>query len=91
MYRSTFKGGCHPFEGKEMSSTKPVVTLEPGPELVFPLSQHAGAPAVPVVKAGDEVLAGQLIAEANGAVSANIITNDNEYREVEYKPASLDS
>ena len=52
MYRSTFKGGCHPFEGKEMSSTKPVVTLEPGPELVFPLSQHAGAPAVPVVKAG---------------------------------------
>ena len=42
MYRSTFKGGCHPFEGKEMSSTKPVVTLEPGPELVFPLSQHAG-------------------------------------------------
>ena len=117
MYRSTFKGGCHPFEGKEMSSTKPVVTLEPGPELVFPLLQHAGAPAVPVVQAGDEVLAGQLIAEANGAVSANIhssvsgkvkaiqkrplptggvgmsivITNDNEYREVEYKPASLDS
>lgn len=116
MYRSTFKGGCHPFEGKEMSSTKPVVNLEPGPELVFPLSQHAGAPATPVVKPGDEVLAGQLIAEANGAISANIhssvsgkvkaiqkrplptggvgmsivITNDNEYREVEYKPASLE-
>ena len=40
--------------------------------MVFPLSQHIGAPAVPVVAKGDYVLAGQLIAEAGGFVSANI-------------------
>ena len=40
--------------------------------MVYPLSQHIGAPAVPVVAKGDYVLAGQLIAEAGGFVSANI-------------------
>lgn len=39
---------------------------------MFPLSQHIGAPAKPVVAKGDYVLAGQLIAEAGGFVSANI-------------------
>lgn len=34
--------------------------------MVYPLSQHIGAPAVPVVAKGDYVLAGQLIAEAGG-------------------------
>ncbi len=40
------------------------------PELVLPLSQHIGAPASPVVAVGERVLAGQLIAEAPGFVSA---------------------
>ena len=40
--------------------------------MVYPLSQHIGAPAKPVVKKGDRVLVGQLIAEAGGFVSANI-------------------
>ena len=39
---------------------------------VYPLSQHIGAPAKPVVKKGDHVLAGQMIAEAGGFVSAPI-------------------
>ena len=68
----TFKGGVHPFEGKDMSKNKPIMDLEPVGELVFPVSQHIGAPAVPVVEVGDKVLAGTLIAKATGFISANI-------------------
>ena len=68
----TFKGGTHPYEGKEMSENSAIVELKPGKELVFPLSQHIGAPAVPVVNIGDRVLAGQMIAKKAGFVSANI-------------------
>ena len=68
----TFKNGVHPFEGKELSREKPVKELLPKGELVFPVSQHIGAPAKPVVKPGDTVLRGQVIAEAGGFVSAPI-------------------
>ena len=70
---ATFKGGVHPYEGKELSASKPVQMLMPKGELVFPLSQHIGAPANPLVKKGDQVLAGQIIAEAGGFISANVI------------------
>ena len=69
---NTFKGGIHPFGGKALTKDKPVQELKPTGELVFPVSQHAGAPATPIVKVGDEVLAGQLIAEASATVSANV-------------------
>ncbi len=73
MGKCTFKGGVHPFDGKEYSKDKPIKELFPDEgEMVFPLSQHIGAPAVPVVAKGDYVLAGQLIAEAGGFISANI-------------------
>lgn len=68
----TFKGGIHPYEGKELSMDKEVIEYLPTGDMVFPLCQHIGAPAKPVVKKGDHVLAGQLIAEAGGFVSANI-------------------
>lgn len=68
----TFKGGVHPAEGKELSAEKPVTEIKPGKELVYLLSQHIGAPAKPLVKKGDRVLAGQKIAEAGGFVSAPI-------------------
>ncbi len=71
----TFKGGVHPFEGKELSKDKPVEAYLPKNDLVFPLSQHIGAPATPVVAKGDHVLAGQLIAEAGGFVSAPIYSS----------------
>jgi electron transport complex protein RnfC len=71
---ATFKGGIHPFEGKELSMDKPVKDLmEPKGELVYPVSQHIGAPAKPIVKVGDHVLVGQKIAEAGGFISANVI------------------
>ena len=69
----TFIGGVHPYEGKELSADKPIQVLLPGDELVFPLSQHIGAPAKPIVAKGDKVLVGQKIAEAGGFISANVI------------------
>ena len=71
----TFKGGVHPFEGKELSKDRPVEEYLPGKDLVFPVSQHIGAPAKPVVAVGDAVKKGQLIAEAGGFVSANIYSS----------------
>lgn len=68
----TFKGGVHPNEGKDMSKDKPTRELLPKGELVYPLSQHIGAPATPIVAVGDTVLKGQKIAEAGGFVSAPI-------------------
>ncbi len=68
----TFRGGIHPDSHKKETCAKPIVDLAPPEELVYPLSQHIGAPAVPCVKTGDPVLMGQKIAEAAGFVSANI-------------------
>ncbi len=68
----TFSGGIHPFEGKELSKDKPITELLPKGELVYPLSQHIGAPASPIVAVGDRVLKGQKIAEAGGFVSAPV-------------------
>lgn len=70
---ATFKGGIHPYEGKEMSENKPVQVLIPKGEMVFPMVQHIGAPAKPLVKKGDRVLVGQKIGEAGGFISANVI------------------
>ena len=70
---ATFKGGVHPYEGKELSENKPVQVLMPKGEMVYPMSQHIGAPATPLVAKGDKVLAGQKIGEASGFISANVI------------------
>ena len=72
MARLTFKGGIHPYDGKELSKDKPVRDVLPQGDMVYPLSQHIGAPAVPAVKKGDYIWAGQVIAEAGGFVSASI-------------------
>ena len=72
MAHSTFRGGIHPFKGKRMSKDKPIKIYLPQGDLVYPLSQHIGAPAKPVVAVGERVLTGQLIASAGGYVSANI-------------------
>ena len=72
MAKLTFVGGLHPYEGKELSKDKPIQTLLPSGEMVYPLSQHIGAPATAIVAKGDKVLVGQKIAEAGGFVSAPI-------------------
>ena len=68
----TFKGGIHPNDGKSLAKDKAIKAILPTGELVYPLSQHIGAPATPVVQKGDQVLKGQKIAEAGGFVSAPI-------------------
>ena len=68
----TFKGGIHPNDGKYLTEDKEIVSILPKGDLVYPLSQHIGAPATAIVAKGDKVLKGQKIAEAGGFVSAPI-------------------
>lgn len=72
MAKLTFVGGIHPYDGKDLSKDKAIQDLLPGKELVYPLSQHIGAPAKALAAKGDRVLTGQKIAESGGFVSAPI-------------------
>ena len=67
-----YYGGVHPSERKEYSDHLPLVAFPAPKTVVIPLSQHTGAPAEPLVKAGDTVKAGQKIGEAAGFVSSTI-------------------
>jgi electron transport complex protein RnfC len=67
-----FHGGIHPPENKHQSVGKPIDNAGIPEELTLPLSQHIGAPAAPVVAAGERVLKGQMIAEPRGFVSVPI-------------------
>ena len=64
-------GGVHPEENKITADKATVVASLPK-QAIFPLGQHIGAPAKPVVSRGDKVKVGTLIAEAGGFVSAPI-------------------
>ena len=64
-------GGIHPPENKR-SAHVAIKALAIPSEVAIPLGQHIGAPARPVVKKGDQVLVGQLLAEAAGFISAAI-------------------
>ena len=71
----TFRiGGVHPEENKLTHEAATQVAALPK-QAIFPLSQHIGAPAKPVVQKGDEVKVGTLIAEAGGFVSAPIYSS----------------
>ena len=67
-------GGIHPKENK-LTHEVPTVVAELPKQAIFPLSQHIGAPAKPVVQKGDKVKVGTLIAEAGGFVSAPIFSS----------------
>lgn len=67
----TFGRGAHP-PARKSTSDIPIAELAAPERLFVPLSQHIGAPAVPVVKAGDAVKAGGLIGESGGFVSARV-------------------
>ena len=70
--KNTFRGGVHPDGHKELSRESRLQPFDPKGEMVFPLSMHIGKPARPVVKKNDEVKVGQLLAEADGFISAPI-------------------
>ena len=75
MKLKTFRiGGVHPEENKLTHEVATVVAELPK-QAVFPLSQHIGAPAKPVVAKGDKVKVGTMIAEAGGFVSAPIFSS----------------
>lgn len=67
-----FKGGIHPDYNKELSKDKAIVEMPCPAELVISMSQHLGAPAKCLVKAGDYVVKGQLIGEKNGFISVPV-------------------
>lgn len=71
----SFKGGIHPHDNKSLSANHPIKLLNPGDELIYPLSQHIGAPAKAIVAKGDHVLVGQIIANGNGMISANVASS----------------
>ena len=68
----TFKGGVHPNDGKSLAKDKAIQVLKPKGTLIYPLSQHIGAPAQAIVSVGDRVLKGKKIAESSGFVSSPI-------------------
>lgn len=72
MKLKSFKKGVHPFEGKALSSDCAVKSISASDVLVYPLTQHIGVPANPVVSPGEKVLKGQLIAQSGGVISAPI-------------------
>ena len=75
MSNATFRGGVHPYEGKELSKDLPIKQVNLPGEYVFSMAQHIGAPATPIVEKGDKVLVGQKIGEASGFISANICSS----------------
>ena len=65
----TFKHGVHPPQHKEATAGRSIERMPFVDEYVLPLSQHIGAPSVPVVEVGAKVHRGQLIAEPRGYIS----------------------
>ena len=84
MFGFKFLGNTHVPHHKNTADMQPV-KMTPPKEVVLSMSQHLGAPATPVVKVGDEVKVGQLIAEASGFVSSPI------YSSVSGKVVKIDS
>ena len=67
-----YYGGVHPSEHKELSEHKGLVRFADPKIAVFPMSQHLGAPANPIVQVGDYVTVGQKIGEPSAFISAPV-------------------
>ena len=67
---NTFRHGIHPHDFKELTRHIAIQRMPFPDRVVLPLSQHTGAPSVPVVKVGDKVFRGQMIARPGGFVSS---------------------
>ncbi len=72
MKKKTFSYGVHPPDFKGLSSDFAIETPGLPDKVTLFLNQHLGKPAVPVVSVGDSVKTGQLIAEQDGFISANL-------------------
>ena len=72
MFSRSFKGGIHPDYSKSLTKDLPIKSLDLPDQVIIPLVQHIGAICHPVVKVGDQVKAGTLIAESEKLISASI-------------------
>ena len=85
--KSRVRGGVHPEARKENTADENIVTNFPLPKTLYiPLQQHVGKPAEPLIRVGDKVLKGQLLAYSQGLISApvhapssGIILDVNDY------------
>ncbi|MDR2508261.1 MAG: electron transport complex subunit RsxC [Candidatus Accumulibacter sp.] len=68
----SFKGGIKPDTYKAVSTREPIGIAPLPSTLIVPLHQHAGGRAIPRVRAGDRVLKGQCIGEADGWISSAV-------------------
>ncbi len=66
------RGGVHPEDRKQLSAEQAIEPLPMPPLLHIPLQQHIGAPAEPLVRRGDMVKKGQMLARSQGAISAPV-------------------
>ena len=66
------RGGVHPDENKQATAGCRILPVPLADRLFIPLQQHIGAPAEPVVKRGDRVRKGQLLANSQGVISAPV-------------------
>ncbi len=87
----SFKGGIHPLgrihHGKPLTQARAIEKCSVPGEIVLPLSQHIGAPSVPVVAVGDRVDMGQKIAEASGNVSVPLYSSvSGTVKAIELRP-----
>lgn len=71
----SFLRGVHPPENKQFTENCAIEDLRPTGSLVFPMAQHLGAPAKPIVAKGDRVCVGQILGEPQGFVSAPIMSS----------------
>ncbi len=72
MPAKTFRGGAHPPEHKDRTSSLPVEYIQDIQQVVIPVNQHFGAPLQPLVKVGDIVKRGQKIADAEGRMTVPV-------------------
>ena len=69
---SSFNGGLTLDAHKDLSTATPISTMEPCPQYIVPLQQHIGVISQPLVKTGDRVLKGQMLARPGDLLSAAI-------------------
>lgn len=87
MKKVPFRSGVHPFEGKNFSKDEKITKVNAAPLMIYSMSQHIGAPAVPTVKIGDRVLKGMKIGEASSFISSPVYSSvSGKVKAVEERP-----
>ncbi len=71
----TFRGGTHPPQNKDWTKGRAIEDFRPAGRMVFPMSQHIGAPNAPVVKKGDRVYVGTVLGSTQAFVSAPVLSS----------------